>query len=205
MKLLIAWTSVVLSLLLFIAMLSLRSFFLRPYINQSEQEIFFDVNTTQQQFDPLYKKIKTLLGNISLTLIIDISSKHCVCNAISHRHVKQLERSANLINDNAYIKISQGEETVIRSQNKTLYSMDLSSYIPKNLPGTPSVLIYGASGHLRYFGTYGFGAFCTQSENALLEKSVTSTDFGTMTYLSVMGNGCFCDWSSPSQISHQSE
>jgi hypothetical protein len=124
----------------------------------------------------------------------------CLCNRISQRHFSQLlaEFNSEQLRIIIIAHPESSEEEILRLQelNGERLLVIRADENLLSLPSSPSLALFNDENKLGYFGPYGFGAFCTTSEDSFLPKLVNmmSLDNQLTTFTNVIGEGCFCGW-----------
>jgi len=171
---------------------------LKSFIGAKDDNRFYQAMAIEDIFAPYINDLPEALTNQQT--LLHFWKPDCLCNRLSQRHFRQLlaEFTAEELRiiiiahpmssreeiDN--LQQLNGERlTIIRAENDLL-----------PLPSSPSLALINNDNKLGYFGPYGFGAFCTSSEDGFLTSLVNrmASDEPLTTFTNVIGEGCFCSW-----------
>lgn len=116
----------------------------------------------------------------------------CPCNVGNQQHlVEMIARYAGKV------EFYHLQKPGSRGQlPKALSSMRHLSSLPgsEDLPASPAVAIWDATGHLAYFGPYSEGAVCNSS-NSFIEPILDALlDNRPVNAANTLAVGCFCNW-----------
>lgn len=152
----------------------------------------FDNRTTL--FDGSSLQLPAPLAGPGPIRLVHFWDPACPCNAGNQQHLAELiERFAS--RGVAFYAVqkpgSQGHLP------KTLQALQSLQTLPgaENLPASPAVGIWDASGRLVYFGPYSEGASCT-SGNSFIEPALEALAQGRpVNATNTLAVGCYCPWS----------
>lgn len=145
--------------------------YMGDFLKTSEDESFLQVANVNQHLLTVSAVIDQ--SSIKPTLINFIDPQ-CPCNVLAKTHIDKTLNSAHHFN---------------------IINVTPTSHPNLTIPASPATAIYDQQGTLKYFGTYGFGAFCSQDDKGLLDRVINEINaFGDATILNILGEGCYCRW-----------
>lgn len=174
---------------------------LRPFIVPTDSQDFYQSQKIDQRLRPY---LEAYSGNDKSQLLIHFWNPDCLCNRVSQRHFSTLlqgfDQSQLDVLIIAHPDTSDEKIESLKVLNPERFSIVRGGNDLRELPASPSLALYDHNKALSYFGPYGFGAFCTVREDGFLSGIIKQMQTGQSTsFINVVGDGCFCSWSQPSE------
>lgn len=179
------------------------------WFQQSKLKAFIDVDDDPRFYQPaqISEFLQPYIEQLEPALpgqqtLFHFWRSDCVCNRISQRHFSRLlndfDQQALRIVIIAHPDSELEDINQLQRLNGDRLQVIKAQPNSKSLPSSPSLAIISEQQQLGYFGPYGFGAFCTASEDGFLSslvKDLSETDQKQApTFINVIGEGCFCSW-----------
>lgn len=120
----------------------------------------------------------------------------CPCNAGNQQHLADLLQRFGARGVSFYAVQKPGTRGQLPAQLAALQPLET---VPgaEQLPASPAVGIWDASGRLIYIGPYSEGAVCSSS-NSFIEPILEAVLAGREVHAThSLAVGCFCDWTAP--------
>ncbi len=171
---------------------------LKSFISIDDEISYYQPTAIEQLLSPYLDQLAPALPKQQT--LLHFWRPDCLCNNISQRHFSRLltefsSESLRIIiiahpnsSDQEIDDLQQlnGDRlTIVRAQEALL-----------NLPSSPALALLNEENKLGYFGPYGFGAFCTVSDEGFLSSIINKMANADQltTFTNVIGEGCFCSW-----------
>jgi hypothetical protein len=166
----------------------------RPFITSDDATDYWQAEGVAQRLAPLWQQ----LPPTELPTLMHFWNPDCLCNQVSQRHYSSL--LAQFDSDQLRVVVVAAH-TSSEQQRRELKALNpdrlqvITAEPGLQLPSSPALALFHASGELAYFGAYGFGALCTVADDQLfptLVRRLQQEPYGP--FMSVAGDGCFCAW-----------
>lgn len=186
-----------------IALWWFQSSLVRPFISHDDDARFYQMSFIDQQLkghlnnkQSSLATNKTAISDTGAVQLFHFWNPDCICNRISQRHFDKLlgrfdaqQLSVTVI---AHKNASTAQLTQLQQLNPRIRIIQPQGL---SIPSSPALAIYDRKQKLSYFGPYGFGAFCTMQDDALLPSIIQKNiDNKNTDFANVIGDGCFCPW-----------
>ena len=168
---------------------------IKPFIGPEDDSRFFQPTEISLLLQP-YLLADNKPGQQTL---LHFWRPDCLCNSISQRHFSALINTFTQEQLNIIIIAhpNSSDEDIAELQQLNKHRLSVIKATPELtvLPSSPSLAIFDVSNELRYFGAYGFGAFCTVRDDNFLSSLIEKNNQGNhAVFTNVIGDGCFCPW-----------
>jgi len=131
-----------------------------------------------------YAQQAMLSNTDGVVKIVHFVDQACPCTKFSLPHIRYLKQEVYPSVSHVYVNASQ-----------PLAQLDEGiATLTAQVPASPSVAIWNASGGLEYFGAYSSGAFCGEGED-MVEYIMKAIARGEQPqWLNQEAVGCMCPW-----------
>lgn len=171
---------------------------LKSFIGAEDDTRYYQPRAIENLFSPYLEQLPP--AKEQQQTLLHFWRADCLCNRISQRHFSQLlseftpEQLRIVII--AHPDTQQQEIEDLQHLNGDRLEIIRAEKNLLSLPSSPSLALFNGDNKLGYFGPYGFGAFCTSSEDSFLPKLVNrmSVESQLISFTNVIGEGCFCSW-----------
>lgn len=193
--------SVYIKLLLFIALSSVAFAMwwfsldsVRPFIQSENNDVFLQPQLISKQLNQLLKNQEP--ANKKQVTLVHFWNPDCLCNTLSQRHFDDLmaeypksELRVFVVTPSSINAEKEAEFNRLNGARMSLIKSDLP------FPSSPALALIDSQLNIGYYGPYGFGAFCTPTNNSFFSELVKLyKEEASAFYMNVIGEGCYCDW-----------
>ncbi|GAA5316617.1 MAG: DUF6436 domain-containing protein [Candidatus Pelagadaptatus aseana] len=125
--------------------------------------------------------LDTKLNDLERPLVVHFVDPECPCSRFARPHIADLESQFSSL-----IHFSDGMEHLSFVSDEVARTFEV--------PVSPSVAIWSASGDLAYLGPYSSGAVCGEGTDFVASVLASLADGHNPQWLNHEAVGCFCPW-----------
>lgn len=144
--------------------------YIGDYLQSPSDEDFLRLNSTT-------KRLSSILAPPGeQAVMLHFVDPNCPCNWLAKKHIQEIHSANN--------------------KNLKILTITPATAPGLSIPASPALAIINKDGSLRYFGVYGFGAFCSQDAKGVLDQVLSDMQLNidSPPVVNTLGEGCYCRW-----------